>query len=73
LAPYGTSIVVSTAKNVGTSEDIEELGVHNYSSILINFSNFKIYNQSFASSSIVLTGVLTPPIEYYFYIINFSK
>ena len=63
LAREDTSIVVSTAKNVGTAEDIEELGVHNYTSILRNFSNFKIYNKSSASSSIVLTGVLTPPIE----------
>jgi hypothetical protein len=58
-----TSIVLSTSKNVETSEDIERLGIHNYTSILRNFSNFKIYNKSSASSSIVLTGILTPSIE----------
>jgi hypothetical protein len=56
-----TSIVVKTAKNVQTSEDIQSLGIDSYRSILRNFTKFRFFQKRSASSSIVLTGMLTPP------------
>jgi hypothetical protein len=58
-----TSIVVKTAKNVQTSEDIESLGMDSYRSILRNFTDFRFFQKKSASSSIVLTGMLTPPAD----------
>jgi hypothetical protein len=55
-----TSIVVKTAKNVEASEDIQSLGVDSYRSILRNFANFRFFNKTSASRSIILTATLAP-------------
>ena len=58
-----TSIVVKSARNVQTSEDIQSLGVDSYRSILRNFTNFRFFKKQSASSSIVLTATLSPPAD----------
>ena len=58
-----TSIVVKTAKNVQTSDNIRKLGIDNYRSIIRNFTNFRPFIKDSASNSIILTATLSPPAD----------
>jgi hypothetical protein len=58
-----TSIVLKTARNVSASEDIQSLGIDSYRSILRNFTNFRFFKKKSASSSTVITAMLTPPTD----------
>ncbi len=52
------SYVVTTPKNVNSSEAIESLGIANYKSIVSLFTNFTPVDKNSASNSIILTADL---------------
>jgi hypothetical protein len=52
--------VYKTAKNVQSSEDIESLGMTTMTSVLSNFTNYRVFKKGSASKSVIFLAELAP-------------